>query len=79
MVSISGEEKLASSSTWIRYEVAPTTEDQSKYGVVLGAMPPSEGMESDGIEGAATTSAVKELEPEKLSPYELLLTATGTE
>jgi len=43
VVSISGEEKLELLSTWMRYEVAPLTDDQSKYGVVSHVLLPFEG------------------------------------
>ena len=42
-MSITGELKLELLSTWMRYEVAPLTDDQSKYGVVSQVLLPFEG------------------------------------
>ena len=48
---ISGDEKLELLSTWMRYEVAPLTDDQSKEGVVSHVLLPSEGEEREGAAG----------------------------
>jgi len=52
VVPISGELKPELSSTWMRYEVAPLTDDQSKCGVVSHVLLPSGGEEREGAEGA---------------------------
>ena len=51
MVLISGDEKLELLSTWMRYEVAPLTDDQSKEGVVSHVLLPSGGEEREGAAG----------------------------
>ena len=50
-MSIAGELKLELLSTWIWYEVAPLTDDQSKYGVVSHVLLPFDGEDGDGAEG----------------------------
>jgi hypothetical protein len=52
VVSISGELKLELMSTWIRYDVAPLTDDQSKYGVVSQVLLPFDGDDREGAAGA---------------------------
>ena len=51
VVSISGEPKLALSSTWMRYDVAPLAPVQLKPGVVSQVLVPSAGEERLGVEG----------------------------
>ncbi|MEE9618282.1 MAG: hypothetical protein V3T90_14940 [Anaerolineae bacterium] len=50
-MSISGESKPELSSTSMRYEVAPLTDDQAKSGVVLHVLLLFDGEEREGAEG----------------------------
>jgi N-acetylneuraminic acid mutarotase len=70
VVSISGEAKPELLSTWMRYEVAPLTGDQSKVGVVPQVPLPSEGDMSEGVEGSDRMVKLR-LPDQELSPQEL--------
>jgi len=70
VVSISGESKPELSSTSMRYEVAPLTDDQSKYGVVSHTLLPFEGEEGEGAEGA-DRMVMLQTDDHELSPQEL--------
>ena len=61
MVSISGELKPELLSTWMRYDVASLTDDQSKDGIVSQVLLPSEGEEREGAGGVGQGVSITKL------------------